>query len=321
MRSSIRTYLLLLVACGVLQLAALETVLVGAEIRIVRDVAYRPDAETDYERTRCKLDLYLPAETKDAPSILWFHGGSLRFGDKGGAIEQGIGKHFAEEGIIFISANYRLHPQVSYPAYVEDAAAAFAFLHGTIETYGGSPRRIFISGHSAGGYLVAMVGLDPQFLAKSKLSPSDIAGVIPVTGQMLTHSTVRKEQEIPETRPVIDAASPCWHVRRDAPPFLNLAGSEDFGFEVIHDLKLGKKVRINNSFNFFQTRNNSSNIDDNLNVNTSGWMGKSRITWFMPKDYQLQASGRYRASMQTLQGSMRNNYTIDLVLKKNILKN
>ncbi|MCA9096261.1 MAG: alpha/beta hydrolase [Planctomycetaceae bacterium] len=227
MRSSIRTYLLLLVACGVLQLAALETVLVGAEIRIVRDVAYRPDAETDYERTRCKLDLYLPAETKDAPSILWFHGGSLRFGDKGGAIEQGIGKHFAEEGIIFISANYRLHPQVSYPAYVEDAAAAFAFLHGTIETYGGSPRRIFISGHSAGGYLVAMVGLDPQFLAKSKLSPSDIAGVIPVTGQMLTHSTVRKEQEVPETRPVIDAASPCWHVRRDAPPFLNLAGSED----------------------------------------------------------------------------------------------
>jgi len=227
MRSLVRTYQLLLIAYGVFQFAALETVLAGAEIRIVRDVAYRPDAETDYERTRCKLDLYLPAETSDAPSILWFHGGSLRFGDKGGAIEQGIGNHFAEEGIIFISANYRLHPQVSYPGYVDDAAAAFAFVHGEIETYGGSPRRIFIAGHSAGGYLVAMVGLDPQFLAKSKLSPSDIAGVIPVTGQMLTHSTVRKEREIPETRPVIDAASPCWHVRRDAPPFLNLAGSED----------------------------------------------------------------------------------------------
>lgn len=217
-----RQFCLLLVIC-----CTLQATLFAADISIVQDVPYRPEGGTEYERTRCKLDLYLPADSKDSPSILWFHGGSLRFGDKGGEIEQGIGKHFAAQGIIFISANYRLHPQAQYPAYVEDAAAAFAFVHQSIGMHGGSPKKIFLSGHSAGGYLVGMVGLDPQFLAPWKLGLSDIAGVIPVTGQMLTHSTVRKEQGLPESRPQIDAASPCWHIRREAPPFLNLAGSED----------------------------------------------------------------------------------------------
>lgn len=206
---------------------AFLTSLTAAEIRVVRDLSYRPDSTEEYERTRCKLDLYLPPEPKEAPAVLWFHGGSLQFGDKGGNIEQGIGKHFAEEGIIFISANYRLSPKVKYPAYIEDAAAATAFIHRTIGEYGGSPKKIFLSGHSAGGYLVAMVGLNAEFLHPFEMKPADLAGVIPVTGQMLTHSTVRKERGIPETRPMIDSAAPAWHISRDAPPFLNLAGSED----------------------------------------------------------------------------------------------
>lgn len=197
------------------------------EIRIQRDLSYKPQAPTDYEQTRCRLDLYIPSQPKDAPSVLWFHGGALQHGDKAGAIEQNVGRYFASQGVIFISANYRLHPQVTYPAYIEDAAAAFAFVRQTIPTHGGSPRKLFLSGHSAGGYLVAMLALDPQYLAIHQLKTSDIAGVFPVTGQMATHSTVRKERGLPETTPLIDPAGPANHVRPDAPPFLNLAGSED----------------------------------------------------------------------------------------------
>jgi len=197
------------------------------EVREIWDLSYKTNPATEYEQTRCKLDLYLPARGKDTPAILWFHGGSLQHGDKRGEIEQTVGRYFASQGVIFASANYRLHPAVNFPAYVEDAAAAFAFLHQAIPAQGGNPERLFVSGHSAGGYLSAMISLDPRFLEKHKLRPSQIAGVIPITGQMATHSTIRKERGLPETQPMIDAAAPAFHVTSQAPPFLVIAGSED----------------------------------------------------------------------------------------------
>ena len=72
-----------------------------------------------------------------------------------------------------------------------------------------------------------MVGMDNKFLAKHGLKSRDIAGAMPLAGQMITHSTVRKEQGIPATRPIIDKAAPAFHVRDDAPPFLNIVGSKD----------------------------------------------------------------------------------------------
>jgi acetyl esterase/lipase len=197
------------------------------EIRCAKDLAYRPDGETQYERDRCKLDLYLPAGGEGFATIVWFHGGSIRAGDKGGKIAVAFGRRFASEGIAVASVNYRLHPQVQYPAYIHDAAAAFAFVHGEIAKHGGSPDRVFISGHSAGGYLAAMVGMDGRYLAEHDLTPADIAGLMPVAGQMITHSTVRKERGIPKTRPIIDKAAPAYHARADAPPLLNIVGSRD----------------------------------------------------------------------------------------------
>lgn len=199
----------------------------GEDPQVVRDLAYKPQASTDYERICCCLDLYIPKQSQDTPSVLWFHGGALQYGDKAGEIEQAVGTHFARNGIIFISANYRLHPHVKHPAYMEDAAAAFSFARKEVLQYGGSQEKIFLSGHSAGGYLVGMLALDPQYLTGYRLKTSDIAGVFPVTGQMLTHSTIRRELGIPETRPLIDRFAPAYHVRPDAPPFLNLAGAQD----------------------------------------------------------------------------------------------
>lgn len=199
----------------------------SAQVRVVKDVAYKPDAASDYERQRCKLDLYLPEKATAFPTIVWFHGGGLQSGDKAGDVAVNAAQRFAGEGIAMASVNYRLHPKVHFPEYVEDAAAAVAFVHHEIGRYGGSDARVFVSGHSAGGYLTAMVGLDARYLAKHGIKPAQIAGLIPVSGQMITHSTIRTERGIAATQPVIDDAAPAWHVKAEAPPILCIAGSND----------------------------------------------------------------------------------------------
>lgn len=197
------------------------------DIRVLKDVTYKSGDLTEYEAERCKLDLYLPTKGRGFATIIWFHGGGIQTGDKAGNIAKAFGERFASLGIAVASVNYRLHPKVTFPAYIDDSAASFAFIYKTVAKHGGSPKRIFMSGHSAGGYLVAMVGADPQFLAKYDLNPSDIAGLMPVSGQMITHATVRKERGIAQTKPIIDYAAPSYHVNKTLPPFINFVGSKD----------------------------------------------------------------------------------------------
>jgi len=196
-------------------------------VTVLSEVAYKLDADTDYEQNRCKLDWYLPTGKKDFATIVWFHGGGLQNGQKAGQREQQLANRFARDGIAVASVNYRLSPKVKFPAYIEDAAAAVAFVVKHAEEHGGSKDRVFVSGHSAGGYLTAMIGMDPQYLEQHGLSPSSLAGYMPVAGQMITHSTVRGERGIPRTQPIIDSAAPLYFATSDRPPFLCIVGSND----------------------------------------------------------------------------------------------
>ncbi|MBM4091905.1 MAG: alpha/beta hydrolase [Planctomycetes bacterium] len=196
-------------------------------VRIVTEVPYKLGDVTDGERERCKLDFYVPAGGAEFATIVWFHGGALEAGDKSDEIAALVGRRFATDGVAVASAGYRLHPDVTYPAYVEDAAAAVAFVRREIVKYGGSPRRLFLAGHSAGGYLTAMVGTDERYLAAHGVSLRDVAGLMPVAGQMITHSTVRRERGIPKTRPTVDDAAPCYYASANCPPLLCIAGSDD----------------------------------------------------------------------------------------------
>lgn len=192
-----------------------------------QDVAYKSGDLADYERERSRLDLYLPGEVADFPTVVWFHGGGLTAGDKAARTQAAIARSLAERGIGVASVNYRLSPRASYPAYVEDAAASVAWVLDHIGDYGGEPGSVFVSGHSAGGYLAAMVGLDERYLAAHDHGLDDLAGLVPISGQMVTHATVREERGLSSSRPVIDQAAPAYHVRADAPPFLAIAGSND----------------------------------------------------------------------------------------------
>ncbi|MCE8913289.1 alpha/beta hydrolase [Bacteroides fragilis] len=190
--------------------------------KTVKDISYIPAGETGgYRKERCKLDVYYPVGKKGFPTIVWFHGGGL----------EGGGKHvpemFMNQGFAVVAVNYRLSPKAQNPAYTEDAAAAVAWAYKHIEEYGGSPRRVFITGHSAGGYLTLMVGLDKSYLQEYGVDADSIAAYLPISGQTVTHFTIRKERSLPEGIPVIDQYAPCNKARKDTPPFVLITGDRN----------------------------------------------------------------------------------------------
>ena len=190
--------------------------------KTVKDISYIPAGETDgYRKERCKLDVYYPVGKKGFPTIVWFHGGGL----------EGGGKHvpemFMNQGFAVVAVNYRLSPKAQNPAYTEDAAAAVAWAYKHIEEYGGSPRRVFVTGHSAGGYLTLMVGLDKSYLQEYGIDADSIAAYLPISGQTVTHFTIRKERSLPEGIPVIDQYAPCNKARKDTPPFVLITGDRN----------------------------------------------------------------------------------------------
>jgi acetyl esterase/lipase len=189
---------------------------------VTRAVPYLEEAGADLEDfERCRLDLSCPEGQSGFATVVWFHGGGLSKG------ERELPRELLGRGIAVAGAGYRLHPTVQAPTYIEDAAAAVAWVVKNIESYGGDPRRVVVAGHSAGGYLTLMVGLDPRWLRPHGLSPGDLAGLAPLSGQAITHFTIRRERGIEETRPVIDDLAPLYHVRRDAPPVLLVTGDRN----------------------------------------------------------------------------------------------
>lgn len=174
-----------------------------------------------YIASQCTLDLYYPKGAANFATIIWFHGGGITGGNKE------IPKALMNKGYAVIGVEYRLSPKVIAPAYIQDAAAAVAWVFKNIGQYGGNNKLIFISGHSAGGYLGMMITLDKQYLNKYGIDANDIAALIPFSGQAITHFTVRQEKGIKDTQPIIDNYAPLFYVRGDAPPMLLITGDRE----------------------------------------------------------------------------------------------
>ena len=187
----------------------------------IYDLSYQLEATDKYAQGRCKLDLRYPTDSTGFATIVYFHGGGLEFGNK----------HFVEawnnQGIAVVTANYRLHPKVKNPVYTQDAAAAVAWTMKNIERYGGDPKRIYVSGHSAGGYLTSMIGLDTTYLAEHGLHPDSLAGLIPFSGHTITHFTPRKERGLDWNEVVVDRYAPIAHLRISDLPIVLITGDRE----------------------------------------------------------------------------------------------
>jgi acetyl esterase/lipase len=203
-------------------ISALQIWAAQSEYKIKKDIPYRENTQAldEYQQERCLLDIHHPS-SKGFATIIWFHGGGLTSGEKS------FPKDLQNKGHAIVAVNYRLSPKVKVTECLDDAAAAVAWVMKNIGKFGGNRKRIFVSGHSAGGYLTSMIGLDSSWLKRHQADANVIAGLIPYSGHAITHFTVRKERGIAATRPIVDELAPLFHVRKDAPPILLITGDRE----------------------------------------------------------------------------------------------
>lgn len=213
------------------------------EYAFVEEIRYRESGAPGFDQymeERCVLDVYHPVKKSGFSTVVWFHGGGLKGGNKE------VPEALRREGIAVVAVNYRLSPKVSCPAYLEDAAAAIAWTFAHIEEFGGDRKKIYLAGHSAGGYLTSMLGLDRRYLLAQEIDANDLAGLFPLSGQTITHSTVRAERGIPRSRTVVDEFAPAYHVRKDAPPMMLTTGgrNEDMAARWEENLYLARMMEV-----------------------------------------------------------------------------
>ena len=110
---------------------------------------------------------------------------------------------------------------------IDDAAAAVAWVFAHASEYGGDLSQVYLAGHSAGGYLVSMLGLDKKYLARYGIDADSLAAVVPYSGQAITHFTERKMHGIDALTPTIDDLAPIAHLRADAPPLYVISGDRE----------------------------------------------------------------------------------------------
>lgn len=205
----------------------------AAETRkVASNIRYRSDndcAGNAYMLERCVLDIDSPEGVSDAAVILWFHGGGLTGGNK--SIPKDFYTRNSKQPCVVVGANYRLAGQHDSKGAdcISDAAAALAWVFTHIAEYGGDPAKVFVSGHSAGGYLAMMIGMDSRWLAAFGCDISQIKGLIPMSGQAITHFRIRAEMGINIKQPMVDDFAPIFHAGNAAKiaPMLLLSGDRE----------------------------------------------------------------------------------------------
>jgi len=201
------------------------------ETKVIKDVPYKDDVVslTPYEQERCKLDLTVPVGGKGFATYVWFYGGGMKNGGKDLRSEYctEIRESLAQGGVAVVTPDYRLSPKAKYPAYVDDAAAAFAWTVKHIAEQGGDPHKVFIGGHSAGATLALLVGMDPDRLKPHGLTLGSVAGIAQVSAQVLTHYTIREERGQPRYAITCDEAAPAFYIRKALPPILTIYAQND----------------------------------------------------------------------------------------------
>jgi acetyl esterase/lipase len=215
--------------------------LMRPDVERIVDVSYRDGG------SRARLDVYRPkgVDLANAPVLIQVHGGGWTIGDKS---QQGLMlmNRMAARGWVCVATNYRLAPKHPFPAQIEDVKQAIAWTREHIESYGGDPSYLVITGGSAGGHLAALAALTPEVAeyqpgfedADTSVSACvpfygvyDLAGItgdrsaIEMRDYFLAPRVFRKDPEA--DREEFELASPIQHVGANAPDFFVIHGADD----------------------------------------------------------------------------------------------
>lgn len=188
---------------------------------LTSDAAYARNAGVHYaEGRRGLLDIYVPRQPAcgaRAPVVVFFYGGTWNSGAR--ADYAFVAANLAAHGILTVIPDYRLYPEVTYPDFLLDSARAVAWTLQNIASFQGDPDKVFVMGHSAGGYNVAMLALDARWLQRAGADPSRLRGWIGLAGPYDFLPITN-----PEARPVFHhpdypaGSQPIDHVTSKSPP-------------------------------------------------------------------------------------------------------
>jgi alpha/beta superfamily hydrolase len=197
------------------------------------DVPYKQGELSAAEKTYCLLDIHKPASGSKWPVVVHFHGGGMVEGDKTEgwtSYHNNFAYKFLDAGFMMVMPNYRLIGKGgTWPGYIQDAAAAAAWVRRNIEPYGGDPENVFISGWSAGAYLTQMLFLDTTWLAQIGNDAHRFRGFIALSGQTRSHSNLQGDLKVANIMAEKPYAMPMGHIRKTDIPFQIFVGGKEGG--------------------------------------------------------------------------------------------
>jgi acetyl esterase/lipase len=194
---------------------------------LVPDGGYRLERDLAYgELPRQRLDVYVPdGLAGPAPVVVFFYGGRWEAGNKGEF--RFVGQALAARGLIAAIPDYRRYPEVRFPAFVADGAAAVAWVRNNIAGLGGDPGSLHLMGHSAGAHIAALLALDHRYLAAAGVDRDAVGSFIGLAGPYdflplddPTLEAIFAADDMAATQPITFA-------ERTAPPTLLLHGQDD----------------------------------------------------------------------------------------------
>ncbi len=174
---------------------------------------------------RQKLDVYRPdPPVSNAPVVVFFYGGGWQGGDR--ARYRFVAQALTNRGNVVVVPDYRVYPQVRFPAFVEDGAAAVAWTATHLTPTGEEP--LLVMGHSAGAHIAAMLITDTRYLETQGVDPERISGFIGLAGPYdflpldpgYLRTLFGPEDRYPDSQPVN-------FVSGEEPPVLLIHGSSD----------------------------------------------------------------------------------------------
>ena len=227
---------LLLAACSPTSAFNRLALLSAGPVEVVRDRAFG-----DHPRQR--LDVYAPPKGQALkPVLVFLYGGAWNDGDKD--IYGFAGAALASRGFVTVVPDYRLYPEVRYPGFLEDNAAAVRWARDHAARFGGDPDRIVLMGHSAGAYNAAMLALDPRWLGEAGVPRSALKAWAALAGPydflpLDDEATIRTfggAADLASTQPVAFAS-------RDDPPAFLATGAADERVAVRHTTTLAARLQ------------------------------------------------------------------------------
>jgi acetyl esterase/lipase len=199
---------------------------------------------------RQMLDVYQPINFKGPrPVMVFTYGGGFKQGSKDEY--SFVAEAFSSLGYVTVIFDYRLYPKSIWPAYLEDGAQAVAWVNANIAKYGGDPKRILISGHSAGAYIAAMLAVNPKYLQAVNVPDGTIKAALTFSGpyefwnpdQQAHGGFIGADiQQVMGPAETASQTQPIKYVTSSAPPFVIIHGSDDGLLEPAQAKAMKKKL-------------------------------------------------------------------------------